>query len=81
MERSRRVVAALQAHPPEHSQAATASESAKTIEKPVASEIPPPPELAPRPNPLRKRASILGLEAGKPEEAPPESRPPSPDPQ
>ena len=78
---ARRVVATLQAHPPGHTKAATASESAKPIEKPVASETLPSSEPAPRSNPLRKRASILGVEAGKPEEASPESRPPSPDPQ
>jgi CheY-like chemotaxis protein len=77
---ARRVVASLQSHPPEAGKTAAAPESPKPAAKPEVAQTPPL-DPATRANPLRKRASILGVEADKPAGANPESRPPSPDPE
>lgn len=72
---SRRVVAALQSHPPE----------ASKIAEPAPMPMPAParkPDPARRMQPLRIRTSILGLEAVEPaaEASGPTPRPPTPDP-
>jgi CheY-like chemotaxis protein len=83
IEISRRVVAALQSHPPGASKSAGAALSEAA---PAAAPIPQPApyrsESVRRIHPLRIRSSILGMEAGGSEaDSSPESRPPSPDPQ
>jgi CheY-like chemotaxis protein len=71
-----RVVAVLQAHPPESSKSAAAAPSTAPPRRPEL--VPNKPESVRRINPLRIRTSILGLEPGGSEkdESSPESRPP-----
>jgi CheY-like chemotaxis protein len=85
---SRRVVAALQSHPPEATKSAVAAPSGTV---PAAAPIPQPvpyrSESVRRIHPLRIRSSILGLEPGGSEgegsspEASSKTQPPAPDPQ
>jgi CheY-like chemotaxis protein len=81
---SRRVVAALQSHPPEASKSAAAAPAGPVAASARSPEpVPHRPESVRRIHPLRIRTSILGLEAGGSEtDGPsPESRPPAPGPE